>query len=256
MSSQSVGYSFVKSFIDTLWKNKETLYINNYVMIWDVQYTSESMPQKFIEFSNDQGFDISSLKVEDMMMLKQPVDSKEKMFLRFFIKDTFKNSHIIAIPINAFSHDASYFNTKGVLLLFAQQRNIDIGTNELNSFHILLNSRRPCVQSNDSVCESLSYLAKSESRKATEYTECFQHIGSSLDCISNKNGEKSIICGLRHFSLWNYIHANVDLKSKSFSRNTYKDIAHNNTNTIILEDDKHFINNASTLYQKEEGCRF
>lgn len=255
MSSQSVGYSFVKSFIDTLWKNKETLYINNYVMIWDVQYTSESMPQKFIEFSNDLGFDISSLKVEDMMMLKQPVDSKEKMFLRFFIKDTFKNSHIIAIPINAFSHDASYFNTKGVLLLFAQQRNIDIGTNELNSFHILLNSRRPCVQSNDSVCESLSYLAKSESRKATEYTECFQHIGYSLDCISNKNGEKSIISGLRHFSLWNYIHANVDLKSKSFSRNTYKDIAHNNTNTIILEDDKHFINNASTLYQKEEGVQ-
>ena len=25
MSSQSVGYSFVKSFIDTLWKNKETI---------------------------------------------------------------------------------------------------------------------------------------------------------------------------------------------------------------------------------------
>ena len=36
MNSQSVGYSFVKSFIDTLWKNKETLCINNYVMVWHV----------------------------------------------------------------------------------------------------------------------------------------------------------------------------------------------------------------------------
>ena len=57
MNSQSVGYSFVKSFIDTLWKNKETLCINNYVMVWHVQYTSESMPQKFIEFSNAQEFE-------------------------------------------------------------------------------------------------------------------------------------------------------------------------------------------------------
>ena len=33
-----VGYSFVKSFVDVLWNNKDSIGINNYVVLWKVKY--------------------------------------------------------------------------------------------------------------------------------------------------------------------------------------------------------------------------
>lgn len=254
MDSQSVGYSFVKTFIDALWKNKGVLCINNYVMLWHVLYGSKVTSQFFASFSNEQEFDIFSLDIEKMMEEVCPLDSSEESFQAYFLNDTFKSSHIIAIPINAYSHDSSFFEAKGLLLLFSQQGSIQIESDELKIFHILLNRRKPNVN-NDIVNDSLNNLAIAESKSTAEYTECFQCIGKSLDEISNKNTDCARLYGLRHFSLWNFIHANVDLKAKSFSRNTYRDVAHSNTHTMIFDDVSHFINEAVSDYKAKEGVQ-
>lgn len=52
-NSESVGYSYVKSFVDTLWINKDTLGINNYVVLWRVYFDTTSKPMEFRLFSND-----------------------------------------------------------------------------------------------------------------------------------------------------------------------------------------------------------
>lgn len=251
MDSESVGYSFVKAFIDVLWENKKTLNINNYVLLWNVVYTPNTTPQVFVSFSNDQEFDISSLNTKQMMGEEKPFDSKRDSFKSLFLTETFKTSHIVGIPINGFTNENCFFETRGLILLFSQQSEIKINQSELNSFYYLLNKRKPYVLNCDLVCNALNALAISDSESPSKYTECFHNIGIALDEISNKYSECAKLYGLRHFSLWNFIHANINIKSKSFSRNTYKDVAHSCTNTLIFDEDSHFINEAVLHYKNK-----
>lgn len=59
MDADSVGYSFVKSFVDVLWKNKDSIGINNYVVLWKVKYNEDSVIKDFRFFSNEKEFDLS-----------------------------------------------------------------------------------------------------------------------------------------------------------------------------------------------------
>lgn len=255
-NSESVGYSYVKSFVDTLWINKDILGINNYVVLWRVYFDTTSKPMEFRLFSNDQEFDLSSLDIDKLFSHVGYLTSDSKQFKDFYVDESFLQSCIYAIPINNYLDSTSFFKTVGLVLLFSQQGKILISNEDLGAFSYLLNTRKPNVMNSSSIVDTLCDLSLSEDKIYSKYTDCFKHIGVSLDKISRKATNLSKVCGLRHFSLWNYIHANEDIKTKLFSRNTYKDNAHSDTNLYVKNEDNHFINDALLFYRRnEEGVQ-
>lgn len=255
MDSESVGYSYVKSFVDTLWINKDILGINNYVVLWRVYFDNAPKPREFRFFSNDHEIELKGLNLDKLFSHVGCLTSDSNQFKDICVNEYFSQSNIIAIPIDNNSYRKSFFKTEGLILLFSQQGKILIDKEELGAFSYLLNTRKPSVMNFSSVVESLCDLSLSEDKNYNRYTDCFKHIGVSLDKISSKFSELSKVCGLRHFSLWNYIHANEDIKTKLFSRNTYKDNAHSDTNIYIQNEDAHFINEALSYYKNEEGVQ-
>lgn len=255
MDADSVGYSFVKSFVDVLWNNKDSIGINNYVVLWKVKYNEDSVIKDFRFFSNEKEFDLSGINVDKLFSCSGGVTSESEEFQSMYLDSTFSQSHIIAIPVNSNANNESFFSTRGLILLFSQQGVIDIAKDEIGVFYYLLNSRKPNVLNDISVVNAIGELSQSENRNYSQYTQCFIDIGESLDKISSRFSSLGNISGLRHFSLWNYIHANVDIKTKLFSRNTYRNIAHSNTNIFVEENEKHFINDAISLYEKQEDVQ-
>lgn len=255
MDANSIGYSFVKTFVDVLWKHKDSLRINNYVVLWKVHFNDFSYDKEFAFYSNNQEFDLSSLDVEKLYSCYTFLTSDSEEFKKLYLNKSLGNSHVVAIPITNHSKEKDFFQARCVVLLFSQQGKINFEKEDLGAISYLLNSRKPCALSDLDVIESLANLSLSEDKTYDKYTECFKHIGDSLDNISSKKTKLGAYCGLRHFSIWNYIHANKNLSTKIFSRNTYNDNAHDKTNMYVQYSDSHFINDALVLYEKKYGLQ-
>ena len=139
MDADSVGYSFVKSFVDVLWNNKDSIGINNYVVLWKVKYNEDSVIKDFRFFSNEKEFDLSGINVDKLFSCSGGVTSESEEFQSMYLDSTFSQSHIIAIPVNGNANNESFFSTRGLILLFSQQGAIDITKDEIGVFYYLLN---------------------------------------------------------------------------------------------------------------------
>lgn len=236
---QAVGYSYVQNFAKTLFLHRDSLNINNIVVIWNIE-CSFSEKRSLCFFSNEQiinleGFDITALSSRDTFITSEQVE-----FENYRDPNFLASSHIIAIPINHFCQlNDDYLIKNGVVLLLSQTSKIDISGDELSLLHTLLNSKIPSDFSSKSYQEAVSILGVRECCEsfAPQY---FYSIGKSLDIISNKTEANLSKSGLRHFSLWNVNEDTIEL-SKEFNRNTFNDKAHSNTTTSISCDTKHFL---------------
>ena len=181
MDANSIGYSFVKSFVDVLWKYKDSLRINNYVVLWKVHLNDNSYDKEFAFYSNDQEFDLSSLDIEKLYSNYTYITSDSEEFKTLYLNKSLGNSHIVAIPIRSHSKEKDFFEAQCVVLLFSQQRIINLNKQDLGAISYLLNSRKPCALSDLDVIDSFANLSLSEDKTYDKYTECFKHIGDSLD---------------------------------------------------------------------------
>lgn len=233
MDEKSIGYSYVQSFVDILWKHREVLNIGDYSIIWKVNF-NEDIDTKDFYYSSNIDIDYTQIDIDGMIRQTNIC--------------TFENNRKgIAIPINGNVNNSSFFEAYGIILLFSQGNELAINTKLLNLFHHLLNKRIPNVMCETSVTKALQIITNTENINYDEFTKCLGHIGLSLEQIANKTINHKE-CGLRHFSLWNYIYASENLTMKQFSRNIYGEQAHKNAHTLLKENEHHFINNAFGKY--------
>lgn len=237
MDEKSVGYSYVQSFVETLWGYRDELNIKDYSVIWRV-YFKDNLDTKDFYYSSNKNLDYSNNDI-DVLIRQSHICTLENSLEK------------IAIPINGNVDNPSFFATYGIIILFSKGGNFMIDAEQLNLFHHLLNKRIPNVMCGNSVTNALQIITNAENINYDEFTKCFGHIGMSLEQIANKTTNHKE-CGLRHFSLWNYILASENLKMKQFSRNTYSEHAHCNAHTLLKENENHFINKAFEAYQMSD----
>lgn len=240
MDEKSIGYSYVQSLVEILWKHNEELNIRDYSVIWRINF-KENLDIKYFCYSSNKNIDYSKLDI-DVLMHQSNIC-------------TLENCHGgIAIPINGNVENPSFFTTYGIVILFSRGGTLGIDKEHLTLFHHLLNKRIPNVMCEDSVINAFQIITNAENINYDEFTTCFGHIGISLEQVANKTTNNKE-CGLRHFSLWNYILASEKLKMKQFSRNIYSEQAHSNAHTLLRKDEGHFINRAFEAYQMSDKAQ-
>lgn len=241
MDNQSKGYSYVQTFAETLWKYRILLNIDRYVVIWNVLFNDKDDAKYFYFYSNNQKFEIPAYDILSLMQKEE--------FLQM-------NDHTIAIPINGNTLNDSFFETYGLILLFPRESStIIIARETLSLYHLLLNKRVPNVLCEESVIHAFEEIAINLNKSINEFSSCYSYIGESLERISSRCFEYHDRCGLRHFSLWNYIQSIDDLRLKQFSRNTYTKCAHTKTYTILYDKDQHYINDALKSYEETDDIQ-
>lgn len=238
MDETSIGYSYINSFVEVLWQYKKELNLEKYVVTWKV-FLNDTDVKYFSYYSDNMQFDLSQFDIDGLMQCNE---------VRFIKKAI----NIIAIPINGNANNTSFFATYGLILLYMQGETVTIPEDELYIYHNLLNKRIPNVLCEKSTIDALQIISNAENLNCGEFTCCLGFIGDSLDRVSGKSINMNRECGLRHFSLWNYIRDCHNLKMKQFSRNTYSECAHRKTHTLLNENDGHFINMALGSYRKSK----
>lgn len=247
-SHDTHGFSYVRSFVKTLWEHRDTLNISSCAIVWNVYFNNESYKQLFIDYIDSNAKSIIGLDIMSLFLLHNAISSEDESFNRYIRLDVIKRNYYIAIPINGNSNDEGFFKTYGLILLSSSNGKILIEKSELDIFHLILNQMVPHVLCEDLSIDALVDIAKSETRNHYVYSNCFADIGQSLDTIAGKFSQNNNDCGLRHFSLWRYFQAEENIKIKQFSRNTYHEEAHNNTHIYLIDDDVHFLNDAFNDY--------
>ena len=237
------GYSYVDDLMCALATKESQTHINNIVVVWHVKY-SEDNEREFKFYSNNQYFKLDSFNTRALAERQSIISSEDKEFSDYRVNDNLSMSHVVAIPINKFVHDERFVECHGVMIMLSQTSKINISDDQLKVFHTLLNTREPKVYTTVNVVEAFRQLSFQIEPGELSYLKCFNYIGKSLDLISNKGNKDYLLAGLRHYSFWQLRKDDEDKLAfaKEFSRNTYDNVAYNNTHTKLASNTPHYLN--------------
>lgn len=242
-SNNTQGYSFVRSFVNVLWRNRKTLNIDDCSIVWKVNFDNGVGPRIFIDYVSNNINGTNGIEFNRLFNSSHPLTSDDNTIDNYINWKTACHDYYIMIPINGNSKNEKFFSTYGLIILSSSNGKIKINSKELDLFHLILNQRVPNVLCEELSIEALGDIAKTEAHSHNVYSGCFASIGHALDTIAAKGSILSEKCGLKHFSLWNYFIPSK-LITKQFSRNTYNDKAHNKTHVLLINAESHYLNDA------------
>ena len=237
---KATGFSFVNSLMSVLMEHNAELCISNIVTIWKVSFSSEYI-KYFYYYSNNQQINLDNLDISALCECDSVMSSESTEFDAFCKRQDLINRRIVAIPINQYSSDCSLLPTRGVMILFSHDSELNISSEHLTLLHSLLNMREPKTFTSRNVVTALKKLTSKTQPDELSYLKCYKYVGESLDVISNKSESNYYDSGLRHYSLWQHTvdEEGYPVLTKEFNRNTYKGTPHDCTNICLNNKDSY-----------------